>query len=337
MSESNQFNQITSLIRELKKEYGKPIAWIYWLDFVISYSILIGGIILSIKLSGFLSVLFFIVSAIAGFRVSIFVHEINHSGKQIKGFEIAYNLLFGYLFKIPSYVFSDHKYHHNIKTFGSKSDPKYDDFSNQKLSNLFQIFPSSILQVVRLNFRFLFVPIFFPFLSIEKRKKVYSQQTSHSINPHYVRAEPRADQISTLYLHDLATCLYGWSILVLCTMQILPWSLVLILAGVLSAIWTLDFVHLLTAHRYDGFSKAGNLQAQADDSITIVGSWITEIWNPVGLRYHALHHLQEDLPYHSLGKIHQILVNKLPSDNFYQKSIERSAWPVWVKLFSRMS
>jgi fatty acid desaturase len=34
---------------------------------------------------------------------------------------------------------------------------------------------------------------------------------------------------------------------------------------------------------------------------------------PVGLRYHALHHLFPFLPYHNLGKAHARLVAQLPA------------------------
>ena len=35
---------------------------------------------------------------------------------------------------------------------------------------------------------------------------------------------------------------------------------------------------------------------------------LSPLWAPVGLRYHALHHLLPSLPYHSLGEAHRRLM-----------------------------
>src|SRR3546814_17099824 len=38
---------------------------------------------------------------------------------------------------------------------------------------------------------------------------------------------------------------------------------------------------------------------------------LAPLWAPVGLRYHALHHLLPSMPYHSLGEAHQRLSRHL--------------------------
>ncbi len=44
--------------------------------------------------------------------------------------------------------------------------------------------------------------------------------------------------------------------------------------------------------------------------------WFTELWGPVGTRYHATHHLFPSIPYHNLGKAHRALMNGLPSRQY---------------------
>ncbi len=65
---------------------------------------------------------------------------------------------------------------------------------------------------------------------------------------------------------------------------------------------------------------------QIEDSITVEGHHplLTELLFPVGLRYHALHHLFPALPYHSLGIAHRRLMAQLPADSPYRGTIRAS-------------
>ena len=49
-----------------------------------------------------------------------------------------------------------------------------------------------------------------------------------------------------------------------------------------------------------------------------------ELWAPVGLRYHALHHLFPGIPYHNLGTAHRKLVANLPAENIYNQTGART-------------
>ena len=44
---------------------------------------------------------------------------------------------------------------------------------------------------------------------------------------------------------------------------------------------------------------------------------IAEIWAPVGLRYHALHHLMPSMPYHALPEAHRRLKAELGENSTY--------------------
>ena len=43
-----------------------------------------------------------------------------------------------------------------------------------------------------------------------------------------------------------------------------------------------------------------------------------EIWAPVGLRYHALHHLMPSMPYHDLPEAHRRLARELGTGSTYE-------------------
>ena len=60
------------------------------------------------------------------------------------------------------------------------------------------------------------------------------------------------------------------------------------------------------------------------DSNTIPGGPWTELWAPLGMRYHALHHLFPTMPYHTMGVAHRRLLRELPADSPYHATLRRS-------------
>ena len=60
------------------------------------------------------------------------------------------------------------------------------------------------------------------------------------------------------------------------------------------------------------------------------------LWAPVGLRYHALHHLMPRLPYHNLGIAHRRLVEALPVDHAYRQVEQRELVSALARLVGRM-
>ena len=64
-------------------------------------------------------------------------------------------------------------------------------------------------------------------------------------------------------------------------------------------------------------------------------AWITELWGPVGTRFHALHHLFPSLPYHALPQAHRRLMKSLPANSPYRLTEERSLTAGIVNLVKR--
>ena len=72
---------------------------------------------------------------------------------------------------------------------------------------------------------------------------------------------------------------------------------------------------------------------QLYDSADIVGNPLTELVYPVGLRYHALHHMFPSLPYHNLGIANRRLMAQLPADSPYRDLVYPSVYSVLKILF----
>jgi fatty acid desaturase len=61
--------------------------------------------------------------------------------------------------------------------------------------------------------------------------------------------------------------------------------------------------------------------AQFLDSVNVPPpTLLPALWAPVGLRYHAIHHLLPGLPYHALGEAHRRLSAALPGGSPYHRA-----------------
>ena len=81
----------------------------------------------------------------------------------------------------------------------------------------------------------------------------------------------------------------------------------------------------LVAHLWENDGEALTVTAQFLDSVNVPPpSTLPALWAPVGLRYHAIHHLLPGLPYHALGEAHQRLSAALPAESHYHGANYRS-------------
>ena len=96
------------------------------------------------------------------------------------------------------------------------------------------------------------------------------------------------------------------------------WKPLLVALAVASVVALLNQLRTLVAHLWENEGEPMTVTAQFLDSVNVPppGS-IAELWAPVGLRYHALHHLMPSMPYHSLPEAHRRLVAALETDSSY--------------------
>ena len=82
-------------------------------------------------------------------------------------------------------------------------------------------------------------------------------------------------------------------------------------------------IRTLGAHRYQNPKESVmSYSGQMLDSVNTPGnSWVTPLWAPVGLRFHATHHLFPDLPYHALGEAHRRLMQDNGENSLYGRTV----------------
>jgi fatty acid desaturase len=113
-----------------------------------------------------------------------------------------------------------------------------------------------------------------------------------------------------------AATLSAWcGLLALAAFRVLPWRFFAIWCLVSAAASFINTVRTLGAHRYSSDGTPLDREGQLGDSIDTPGAFWTELWAPVGLRYHALHHYFPGIPYHNLKAAYQRLTRNLPADS----------------------
>jgi fatty acid desaturase len=111
------------------------------------------------------------------------------------------------------------------------------------------------------------------------------------------------------------------------------WTYVPLLYSLAVGSLAMNFLRVLGLHEYRGAGGEMSYLGQIEDSITIPGHPLfTEIIFPLGLRYHALHHMFPGLPYHNLGFAHRRLISVLPADSPYPRTVHPSYLSVLRKL-----
>ena len=83
----------------------------------------------------------------------------------------------------------------------------------------------------------------------------------------------------------------------------------------------LNGLRTLAAHRYREPGGRLTITEQLLDSVNHTGRPVlTELWAPVGLRFHALHHLFPGIPYHNLPAAHARIMRLLPPGSPYHRT-----------------
>ena len=89
----------------------------------------------------------------------------------------------------------------------------------------------------------------------------------------------------------------------------------------------------LVAHLWENEGDAMSVTAQYLDSVNVPPPGLfAEIWAPVGLRYHALHHLVPSVPYHGLAEAHRRLHAAFGDQSTYGGAHYRGMLPLLGKI-----
>jgi fatty acid desaturase len=107
----------------------------------------------------------------------------------------------------------------------------------------------------------------------------------------------------------------------------LHWKWLVCWYAVYTVILLVNRVRMLTAHHFALDGKPVSHLVQFADSVDTPAGWWAELWAPLGMRYHALHHLFPTLPFHSMRPAYDRLTARLPAGSFYHAATGRGLIP----------
>ena len=304
--------------RDLTKDLAEARPAIYWPDMVgsalLGYTAMAGAILL---INPYLAALSALVAALALYRALLFIHELTHIHRDaLPGFRLGWNLLVGVPLLTPSFMYEGvHTLHHKRTQYGTVEDPEYLPLALMKPWSLPLFVIVALFAPAALLFRFaVLVPLGAVFPPL--RKAVWERASSLSINPAFRRRAPEGELTRQVMWQEAGGMLWAWTLLA--STQLLGWKPLLVMLGVVSVTAVLNQLRTLVAHLWENEGEPMSVTAQFLDSVNVPPPGrIAEIWAPVGLRYHALHHLMPSMPYHALPEAHRRLVAELGLDSTY--------------------
>lgn len=323
--------------RHIVKDLFSPNPYIYWADMLLSA---VGGMICFglvrrvLEPFSLAQGIVFVLCGLLFYRAVLFTHELTHfRAGTFRGFRIVWNLLCGIPFLMPSFMYYTHVDHHMRKHFGTKNDGEYMPLASLSpwhiVIYMCQPFVIPVIAVVRF---LILAPI--AWVSPTFREFVHRRASSMVMDPTYIRPLPSRKVLRIFRLQEVLCFMWLAAIIVLLTAGVVPLGFVATVYLLSVFVLFLNGLRTLGAHRYTSDGHEGTFLDQLLDSINYPRHpFLSSLWAPVGLRFHALHHLFPSLPYHNLARAHARLMAELPADSPYRQTESPSLTAALVQLW----
>jgi fatty acid desaturase len=318
---------------ELTRDLQTARPGIYWPDMLgsalLGYAALVGAI-----LSGTpaIAICYGVIAGLALYRALLFIHELSHIHRDaLPGFRLGWNLLVGIPMLMPSLLYENvHTLHHARTRYGTADDPEYLSLALMKPWTLPLFLLSAVLLPIGLLIRSaVLVPL--GALIPPLRRLVWARASALSINPAFRRRPAEGDFARQVFWQELGAA--AWALVLIASAWLWDARPLLIGLAVISVTALLNQLRTLVAHLWQNDGDAMTVTAQYLDSVNVPPPGIlAELWAPVGLRYHALHHLLPATPYHALAEAHRRLSAELGAGSTYA----RAAYPGMGVLLARL-
>lgn len=322
----------------LCRDLFRPRPIVYWLDFTASCFLGWGAFLVALREAVFspLFIAAYLVSVFAVYRAAIFIHELAHLKKgTFSLFRKVWNGLIGIPFLVPSLAYQGvHYEHHRQAIYGTRRDGEYYPFVREGWAAVARFFFAHFLFPPLIFFRFLVLTPLSWFFS-PLRRFLWQKASSLVIDPNYTRPDPTPEERRTWRIQETACFFYTAGVSFFMARGWLPVKAFWLWYAVGVGVFLANALRTLAAHRYrEGGDDPMTVSQQFLDSVTVTGNPITTpLWAPVGLRFHAVHHLFPSMPYHNLGEAHRRLAARFGENTPYLQTVEKSLFSALGRLF----
>jgi len=315
--------------RKIVADLQKPNPIIYWLDFLFFNSLGWAAVATATMspLFSAVQIIAICIATIALYRAVIFIHELSHLKRgTFKLFRIVWNLTCGLPLQVPSFTYAGvHIDHHKPQIYGTKEDGEYLPIGIENPWKLILYFLVAAFVPLVFAVRFtILTPI--SYLHPKLRSLVWRHISSLTVDLTYERPENTKNNDRTWRIQELGAFVYGACAIAAVYYGYLPVALLGVWYVTLVLVFILNTVRTLVAHAYKNPGDTRMTRAEEfHDSIDVPGNnIISPMWAPVGLRFHATHHLFPSMPYHNLGAARRKLIAELEDNRPYLQSTRKS-------------
>jgi fatty acid desaturase len=317
--------ELVAEAQRLTADLTRPNARIYWTDLLLTATALYSGLVLAVLARGPAAWAGGVLCALALYRGVSFIHELTHlRSDQAPGFRAGWNGLIGVPFLAPSLLYEGvHNLHHLKQLYGTPEDPEYLPLSRRRPLLLAAFLATAALAPLGAFLRFaVLTPL--SLLIPDLRRVVIARFSAMSINPAFRRQDVTAARRPAWRAQEIGGWLWSWALVGWAVRGGLSARFVLTGAAIMAAVAVVNQLRTLVAHSWTSDGEPMSVTDQFLDSINVPPpGWLPLLWAPVGLRYHALHHLLPGIPYHGLAEAHRRLVQALPATSAYHRPQHR--------------
>ena len=325
---------------DLARHLTRPDPRIYWLDLAATAAVTWMSLLIAVtSASPGWALTAGAVCVLALYRGISFIHELTHLRRDdVPGFHFAWNVLIGVPFLTPSLLYEGvHILHHAKDRYGTARDPEYHPLARRQPHELAVFLGIALLAPVAVVLRFaILAPL--GFLIPAVRRFTVAKASGMVINTGFSREDFDRARSAPWLAQEVAAWLWSWTLIGLAIAGVAPLRALVIAAVIFGLMTFLNQLRTAVAHYWENDGAQMAPLDQFRDSVNVPPpALLPVLWAPVGLRYHALHHLMPRLPYHNLATAHRRLVEALPADHVYREVEQRELVPAIAHLIGRMS